>query len=92
MCVRVCPAVDARGSPLFAALTAATPNMTKVKAMNEYVGTAKVRPDSLTPRKFATISKTTKPTESATACRCSDGKALVMATTPETTDTATVMT
>ena len=53
---------------------------------------AKARPDSLTPRRFMTVSTATKPSESATAWGASSGTALVIAATPATTETATVST
>jgi hypothetical protein len=46
----------------------------------------------LVPRRFASTSTTTKPTESSTACGASDRIAEVIATTPDTTETATVIT
>jgi hypothetical protein len=49
-------------------------------------------PDSLTPRRFTRVSRTTKPTDSGTACELSEGTADVIAATPATTETATVRT
>ena len=45
--------------------------------MKPYVGIAKARPDSRTPRRFTTVSSTTKPSDSATACGASAGNAEV---------------
>ena len=56
------------------------------------MGTANAFPDSLTPRRFMTVSSTTKPTDMETACRDRSGTADVIAATPATTDTATVST
>jgi hypothetical protein len=53
---------------------------------------ANARPDSLVPRRLASTSSTTNPTDSATACGCRDRNAEVMATTPDTMNTATVIT
>lgn len=63
--------------------------MTATKA---YVGMANHRPDSRTPRRFSQASTATKPTDMATACPSSEGTAEVIAATPETTETATVIT
>ena len=56
------------------------------------MGSAKARPDSFTPRKLASVSTTTNPSESSTAYGARPGTALVIAATPATTDTATVST
>ena len=60
--------------------------------MNRYVGTAKVRPDSRTPRRFIAVSSTTNPMLIATRCGLSAGTAEMMLSTPAATDTATVIT
>jgi hypothetical protein len=60
--------------------------------MNRYVGTAKVRPDSRTPRRFMAIRKNTKPRFIATRCGFSSGTAEMMLSTPAATETATVIT
>ena len=44
------------------------------------------------PRRLATVSTTISPTEIATACGDRAGSAEVTATTPEVTETATVIT
>ena len=87
-----CCAVLASGRLPVTPLTKPYANIRKVSPMNKYVGTAKARPDSRTPRRFASISSATHATDNSTACRCRLGAALVMATTPDTTDTATVIT
>ncbi len=53
---------------------------------------AKTRPDSLTPRRFIRVSSTTKATDRTTSWSLRAGTAEVMAETPETTETATVIT
>ena len=53
---------------------------------------ANTRPDSRVPRRFATVSTRIRPTAMITACGDSAGIAEVTATTPEVTDTATVIT
>ena len=56
------------------------------------MGNANAVPDSLTPRRLTTARTVTKPTDISTAYGAKDVTAEVMATTPETTDTATVIT
>jgi hypothetical protein len=57
-----------------------------------YVGTAKNRPDSFTPRRFIAVRKATSSSASATRCSASPVKAEMMLSTPAETDTATVRT
>ena len=56
------------------------------------MGTANARPDSLVPRRLASAKMTINPIAIHTAYGDSPGKAEVTATTPEVTDTATVIT
>ena len=56
------------------------------------MGAAKASPASRTPRRFTAVSTTTKPIASQTRAGCSDGSAEMMLSTPEETDTATVIT
>src|SRR5262245_21012509 len=58
----------------------------------KYVGTAKIRPDSRTPRMLASAITATHATPSATLCEVSSGNADVTAATPAATDTDTVST
>ena len=60
--------------------------------MNPYVGMAKTVPDSLTPRRFASVIRATKPMDRATLWSFRLGTADVMANTPATTETDTVST
>lgn len=60
--------------------------------MNRYVGAAKARPDSRTPRRFIAVSRPTKTSAISTRYSASSGIAEMMLSTPEATDTATVMT
>ena len=57
-----------------------------------YVGPAKRRPDSFTPRRLATVMRTMKKMQISTRYGCSVAKADVMAATPPATLTATVST
>ncbi len=66
--------------------------MTSTPLTNRYVGAAKARPDSRTPRRFTTASSATKPSAIGTRCACNWGTAEMMLSTPEATDTATVIT
>src|SRR5207247_8033102 len=65
---------------------------TYIATTNEYVGSAKRTPDSRTPRRFTTVSRTTKPSDSTTLWLASDGAVEVIASTPAATETATVRT
>jgi hypothetical protein len=58
--------------------------------MYMYVGPAKMRPDSLMPRRFPTVSSTMKKMQIGTRASSRSGNAEVMAATPADTDTATV--
>jgi hypothetical protein len=60
--------------------------------MNAYVGRANSAPDSRTPRRLATVIKAMRPMEIGTACGRRFGANDTIATTPATTDTATVST
>ena len=61
-------------------------------AMNRYVGMANSRPDSLTPRRFSSMSTTTIDSANAASCPRSAGIATAAYCAPEETDTATVST
>ena len=54
------------------------------------MGTAKVRPDSFTPRRLASVIRRMSRRQIGTVLDRSSGKADVMAATPADTDTATV--
>jgi hypothetical protein len=56
------------------------------------VGIAKALLDSRTPRRLTAASRTTKKIASSTRTGASSGTAEMMLSTPEATDTATVMT
>jgi hypothetical protein len=66
------------------------PISASIATTNAYVGTANRIPDSRTPRRLATVSRSTNTKESATLCDASDGAAEDRATTPAVTETATV--
>ena len=57
-----------------------------------YVGTAKILPDSRTPRRFPQVRMTIETSPKATRCSCRAGNADVIAATPAATLTATVRT
>ena len=59
---------------------------------NPYVGTAKILPDSLTPRRLSPVSRPTKPSASRTRESARPVKALMMLSTPADTETETVST
>src|SRR5436190_20937775 len=61
-------------------------------AMKAYVGQANSFPASRTPRRFARVSSITNPVDISTVYGSRCGANETMATTPATTDTATVMT
>jgi hypothetical protein len=69
-----------------------TPSITNTQATKPYVGTAKTVPDSLTPRRFISATRTTNPSANPTVCGASCGTADTMFATPAATDTATVST
>ena len=66
--------------------------MMKTPVANRYVGAAKASPASRSPRRFTAARTTTKPTASSTRWWCTAGTAEMMLSTPDETDTATVMT
>ena len=66
--------------------------MTKTLPMNRYVGTANAFDDSLTPRRFTAARMMTKSTAISTRNGLSSGIAEMMLSTPDATDTTTVMT
>ena len=80
------------GQPPNAHFASPTMSSVKIEAMNAYVGTANSVPDSRTPRRFASVIKTTNPTAISTLTGWRLGIAEVNANTPATTETATVST
>ena len=82
----------AEGHPPVAHRTNPTASMAKIEATNAYVGTAKSAPVSFTPRRLASVSKTTHASEISTVNRASPEAAPTIATTPATTETDTVST
>ena len=60
--------------------------------MKKYVGTAKMRPDSRTPRRLPTVSTATNASAISMRYGTHSGKADVRAATPAATLTATVST
>ena len=68
------------------------PTMISTPSMNRCVGAANNRPDSRTPRRFIAVSRATKPSAIRTRWSASAGSAEMMLSTPEATDTATVIT
>jgi hypothetical protein len=60
------------------------------QAMNAYVGSANVNPDSRTPRRFPTVKTTMQASDSSTRWPLSDGATEVMAKMPAAIETATV--
>lgn len=95
-----CPAAGSTTNPadsatgVSPATTRASPTaiMRKATTTNPYVGTANARPDSRTPRRFATVSNATSPSDIGRADPASAGTAEVRLETPAATDTATVST
>jgi hypothetical protein len=83
---------SATGRPPASTRQPPQPIITRTTVMNPYVGTAKTVPDSLTPRRFITVSTATKPSEIPVAAGRSGRKAEVIASTPAATETATVST
>ena len=63
-----------------------------IDTMNAYVGTANRVPDSRTPRRLASVTSRTNPSESSTLNGARLGIAEVMANTPATIETDTVRT
>ena len=61
---RALSAVMPSPKPIF---TAATASIAYTASTKPYVGIAKARPDSLTPRRFTPVSRSTKQIDSATA-------------------------
>ncbi len=59
-------ALGACGSSPKTTRTAPVITIRRMPPMNRYVGAAKALPDSRTPRRFAAVSRTTKPSASAT--------------------------
>lgn len=66
--------------------------MVKTPTTNTYVGMAKSLPDSLTPRRFISVSSTTTATAQATLCSTTNGIAEPRFSMPEEMETATVRT
>ncbi|CAM5655644.1 hypothetical protein SCYAM73S_01770 [Streptomyces cyaneofuscatus] len=67
-------------------------SMRKTPATKRYVGTANSFPDSLTPRRFITVSSTMAPTAQSVLCSMTKGIAQSRFSTPAEIDTATVRT
>ena len=65
--------------------------MMNTHTMNPYVGTAKTVPASFTPRRLASVTSVTNIIASCTRCSGSDGIAEMIATTPATVETTTVI-
>lgn len=66
--------------------------MMKTPATKRYVGMAKSLPDSLTPRRFISVSSTMAAIAHAVLCSTTNGIADPRFSTPEAIDTATVST
>ena len=64
--------------------------MPSIEAMKMYTGMAKASPDSLTPRRFAAVTRTTMMIENSTGCSPTNGMAEPMLATPAAVETATV--
>ena len=71
-----------------------TPAMTSTPTAvtKRYVGSAKVSPDSRTPRRLTSTISSRQPSERATLCPASDGASEVTAKIPAEIETATVRT
>ena len=85
-------ALSATGASPISARTKPVMIMTATPEANRYVGAANAVPASLMPRRFTAARTTTNATAICTRWACSDGAAEMMLSTPEETDTATVMT
>ena len=70
--------------------TSAVPTVSPIIATKKNVGSASTRPDSFTPRRFTTITKTTSAIPSATRWSWTTGKAEDTWATAEEMETATV--
>ena len=68
-----------------------TPISVTMHRMKPYVGIAKKVPASFTPRRFASVTSITNITDSSTRYGESDGIAEMIATTPATVETTTVI-
>ena len=68
-----------------------TPISVTMQRMKPYVGIAKRVPASFTPRRFARVTRITKNTDISTRYGDSDGIAEMIATTPATVETTTVI-
>jgi hypothetical protein len=66
--------------------------MRYMDTMKAYVGNANRMPDSLTPRRLASVMNATKPRDIGTRRPARPGAADVMANTPAATETETVRT
>jgi hypothetical protein len=69
-----------------------TTTSSAIDVTNRYVGAAKRRPDSRTPRRFASTIRTRHASERPTLCEASDGTNDVIAKMPAEIETATVKT
>ena len=68
-----------------------TPINVTMHRMKPYVGIAKSVPASFTPRRLASVTSSTKKTDISTRYGASDGIAEMIATTPATVETTTVI-
>ena len=78
------PPVSDRNSP--------NPSNANIITMKKYVGTANIRPDSRTPRRFPQAMNQMQNTDISTRYEYSAGNADVTAAMPAATDTETVST
>ena len=85
-------ALEATGGSPSAVCPSPTTIMNATDPMKMYVGSAKTRDASRTPRRFTMTMTITKPTASSTRPPLSAGTAEMMLSTPDATDTATVRT
>jgi hypothetical protein len=63
---------------------------TRMATTTPYVGTAKIRPDSFEPRRFARVTSAISPIVRATLCSATLGTAETIASPPAVIETATV--
>lgn len=85
-------ALEATGASPRTVRTRPVTIMTPTEPMNTYVGIAKTVDASRTPRRFTMMSTITNPTASSTRQGFRPGRAEMMLSTPDATDTATVRT
>ena len=90
-CTAYC-ALEATGGLPAAMRMSPTSTISPTEPMKMYVGSAKARDASRTPRRFTMTISTTNPTASSTRQVLRTGSAEMMLSTPDATDTATVST